>query len=59
MWRMGQHLVGQCVYVDQELFFIGVVTARVNAVYIAGKKVRVILHNRSNLLNSYRSRQPT
>ena len=39
MWRMGQHLVGQCVFVDQDLFFIGVVTARVNAVYIGGKKV--------------------
>ena len=37
---MGQFLVGQCVYVDQELSFIGVVSARVNAIYIAGKKVR-------------------
>lgn len=39
MWRMDQHLVGQCVYVDQEISFIGVVSARVHSIYIGGKSV--------------------
>lgn len=39
MWRMGKFLVGQCVFVDQEISFIGVVSAKVHAIYIAGKKV--------------------
>lgn len=40
MWRMNQHLVGQCVYMNQEISFIGVVSAKVHAIYIAGKQVR-------------------
>lgn len=36
---MDQHLVGQCVYVDQEISFIGVVSAKVQAIYVEGKKV--------------------
>ena len=47
MWRMGQHLVGQCAYVDEEISFIGLVSARVHSIYIAGKKAcyRVYLIN--------------
>ncbi|CAL1711073.1 unnamed protein product [Somion occarium] len=39
MWRLERHLVGQCVYVDQEISFIGVIAAKVQAIYIRGKKV--------------------
>lgn len=39
MWRLGQYLVGQCVFVDQEISFIGVVSAKVHAIYQGGKKV--------------------
>ena len=40
MWRLGQYLVGQCVFVDQEIPFIGAAVVKVHAVYVAGKKVR-------------------
>ncbi|KAF9818951.1 hypothetical protein IEO21_02365 [Rhodonia placenta] len=39
MWRLGSDLVGQCVYIEQEISFIGVITAKVHAIYINGKKV--------------------
>ena len=39
MWRLGQSLVGQCVFVDQEISFIGVVSAKIHAIYRAGQKV--------------------
>lgn len=39
MWRLDQHLMGQCLYVDQEISFVGVVSAKVQAIYINGKKV--------------------
>ncbi|KAJ3558430.1 hypothetical protein NM688_g932 [Phlebia brevispora] len=39
MWRLDQHLVGQCLYVDQEISFIGVVSAKIHTIYINGKKV--------------------
>ncbi|KAH9950328.1 hypothetical protein B0H21DRAFT_567129 [Amylocystis lapponica] len=39
MWRLSSHLVGQCVYLEQEISFIGVIAAKVQAIYIGGKKV--------------------
>lgn len=42
MWRLGQHLVGQCVYVDQDISFIGVIAAKVSSIYIGGKKVGLL-----------------
>ncbi|KDQ61245.1 hypothetical protein JAAARDRAFT_204979 [Jaapia argillacea MUCL 33604] len=39
MWRLGKQLVGQCVYVDQEIMFLGAVAARIQNIYIDGKKV--------------------
>lgn len=39
MWRLGQHLVGQCVYLDQDISFIGVIAAKISSIYIGGKKV--------------------
>jgi hypothetical protein len=40
MWRLCQHLVGQCVYVDQDISFIGVIAAKISNIYIDGKKVK-------------------
>ncbi|KAH9832871.1 uncharacterized protein C8Q71DRAFT_713521 [Rhodofomes roseus] len=39
MWRLGSHLVGQCIYVQQEISFIGVIGAKVQAIYVDGRKV--------------------
>ncbi|KAI6150578.1 hypothetical protein BKA82DRAFT_12489 [Pisolithus tinctorius] len=39
MWRLGEHLVGQCVFVEQEISFIGVIAAKVQNIYVNGKKV--------------------
>ncbi|KIJ16859.1 hypothetical protein PAXINDRAFT_98644, partial [Paxillus involutus ATCC 200175] len=39
MWRLGKHLVGRCVFVDQEISFIGVIVAKVQTIYINGQKV--------------------
>ncbi|KAI0686452.1 hypothetical protein BC835DRAFT_1420375 [Cytidiella melzeri] len=38
MWRLDQYLVGQCVFVDQEISFVGTAVVNVHAIYIAGKK---------------------
>ena len=43
MWRLGQYLVGKCVYVDQDISFIGVIAAKVTAVYVGGHRVGVVL----------------
>jgi hypothetical protein len=40
MWRLGEHLVGQCVYTNQEILFIGAIAAKIQNIYINGKKVR-------------------
>ena len=40
MWRLGEHLVGQCLHVGQEISFIGASVAQVDAIYKDGKKVR-------------------
>ncbi|KAF8646946.1 hypothetical protein AX16_007038 [Volvariella volvacea WC 439] len=39
MWRLGQHLVGQCVHTNQEISFIGSIAAKIQNIYINGKKV--------------------
>ena len=39
MWRLGKHLVGQCVFVDQDISFIGVIAAKVQSIYVKGKQV--------------------
>lgn len=39
MWRLGKELVGKCVYVGQDVTFIGNVAAKIQCVYIAGEKV--------------------
>jgi len=41
MWRLGQYLVGKCVYVDQDISFIGVIAAKVTAIYVGGHRVGV------------------
>ncbi|KZT69866.1 hypothetical protein DAEQUDRAFT_709659 [Daedalea quercina L-15889] len=38
MWRLGSHLVGQCIYVHQDISFIGVIGAKVREIYIDGHK---------------------
>ncbi|KAI0823536.1 hypothetical protein BC628DRAFT_515846 [Trametes gibbosa] len=39
MWRLGRDQVGQCLYVDQQISFIGVIAARVHDLYVSGVKV--------------------
>ncbi|CDO75228.1 hypothetical protein BN946_scf184895.g8 [Trametes cinnabarina] len=39
MWRLGRDQVGQCLYVDQHVSFIGVIAAKAHSLYIGGKKV--------------------
>lgn len=39
MWRLSQHLVGQCVYKNQEVSFIGSIGVRIQAIYVGGEKV--------------------
>ena len=40
MWRLSQHLVGQCVYKNQEVSFIGSIGVKIQAIYVGGEKVR-------------------
>ena len=39
MWRLGKHLAGQCVFVDQDISFIGMIAAKVQSIYVKGQKV--------------------
>ncbi|KAG8217784.1 hypothetical protein J3R82DRAFT_5946 [Butyriboletus roseoflavus] len=39
MWRLGKHLVGQCVFVDQDISFIGVIAAKVQNIFVKGQQV--------------------
>ncbi|KAF8972648.1 hypothetical protein BDZ97DRAFT_1901173 [Flammula alnicola] len=39
MWRLGKYLSGQCIYKDQEVSFIGGIAAKIQNIYIGGKKV--------------------
>ena len=38
MWRLGKYLSGQCIYTDQEVSFIGGIAAKIQNIYISGKK---------------------
>ncbi|CCM05881.1 uncharacterized protein FIBRA_08118 [Fibroporia radiculosa] len=39
MWRLSSHLVGQCIHVEQDISFIGVIAAKVQGIVIGGRKV--------------------
>ncbi|KDR67969.1 hypothetical protein GALMADRAFT_79088 [Galerina marginata CBS 339.88] len=39
MWRLGKYLSGRCIYKDQEVSFIGGIAAKIQNIYIGGKKV--------------------
>ncbi|TDL24891.1 hypothetical protein BD410DRAFT_801634 [Rickenella mellea] len=43
MWRLGKQLQGRCLYVDQELSFVGSAVGKVQNMYIAGKGVSAAL----------------
>ncbi|KAJ3761129.1 hypothetical protein EV360DRAFT_93195 [Lentinula raphanica] len=43
MWRMGKHLVNQCIYTEQEISFIGSIAAKIKDIYIGGQKVPAAL----------------
>lgn len=40
MWRLAKQLVGQCLYTDQEVNFIGI-AAKIKNIYIEGRQVSV------------------
>ncbi|KAG5644049.1 hypothetical protein DXG03_009201 [Asterophora parasitica] len=39
MWRLGKELVGQCIYAEQQVTFVGNIAAKIQSIYIDGKKV--------------------
>lgn len=39
MWRLGEKLVDECVYVGQEVNLIGGASAKIQNIYIGGNKV--------------------
>lgn len=39
MWRLGEHIVNECVYAGQEVSFIGGIAAKIQSIYIGGKNV--------------------
>ncbi|KAL5532853.1 IML1 [Sanghuangporus sanghuang] len=39
MWRLGQQLHGQCVYLGQEINFVGSPAGKIQSIYINGRKV--------------------
>ncbi|KAJ3568302.1 hypothetical protein NP233_g5802 [Leucocoprinus birnbaumii] len=39
MWRLGEQLVGQCVFTNQTVSFVGMVVAKIQNIYVKGKKV--------------------
>lgn len=43
MWRLGGHLVGQCVFTGQEVSFVGGIAAKIQTIYVGGKKVRSVV----------------
>jgi hypothetical protein len=42
MWRLGRHLVGHCVYAEQDISFIGAIAAKIQSISIGGEKVRIL-----------------
>lgn len=53
MWRLDKNLVGQCVFVDQEVTFIGAAVVKVHSIYVAGKKVSNFSVSWASQLNSF------
>lgn len=41
MWRLGEYLVGQCVYTDQDVAFVGGIAAKIQTIYVDSKKVTI------------------
>ncbi|KAL0060638.1 vacuolar membrane-associated protein iml1 [Marasmius tenuissimus] len=39
MWRLGKHLVDQCVHTGQEITFMNSITAKIHGIWVGGKKV--------------------
>ncbi|KAG6868803.1 hypothetical protein C0993_010099 [Termitomyces sp. T159_Od127] len=39
MWRLGKDLVGQCIYTDQHITFVGSIAAKIQNIYVGGKPV--------------------
>ncbi|KAL1731284.1 hypothetical protein EV714DRAFT_209149 [Schizophyllum commune] len=39
MWRLGRQLTGKCIYAGQEVTFVGSAAARIQHIYIGGKRV--------------------
>lgn len=39
MWRLGEQLVGECVFLNQLVSFVGVTVAKIQNIYIKGKRV--------------------
>ncbi|KAJ6622952.1 hypothetical protein B0H10DRAFT_1787300 [Mycena sp. CBHHK59/15] len=39
MWRLGEHLIGQCVYINQDVAFVGGIAAKIQTIYVDSKKV--------------------
>ncbi|KAJ7633176.1 hypothetical protein FB45DRAFT_1058142 [Roridomyces roridus] len=39
MWRLAERLVGECVYTDQDIAFLGGVAVKIQTIYVDGKKV--------------------
>jgi hypothetical protein len=44
MWRLVEQLEGTCVYVGQEVSFLGSTAARITGVHLNGKKVAALTH---------------
>jgi DEP domain-containing protein 5 len=44
MWRLGEHLVGQCVYTNQDITFVGNIAAKIQNIYISGEKVCPLIY---------------
>ena len=42
MWRLGKQLQRQCVYVGQEVNFVGSLTGKIRNIYIDGKTVSAV-----------------
>ncbi|KAJ7685756.1 hypothetical protein DFH06DRAFT_1159278 [Mycena polygramma] len=39
MWRLGEQLVDQCVYTEQDVAFVGGIAAKIQTIFVDGKKV--------------------
>ena len=39
MWRLSEFLTGQCVYLNQDVSFIGNINAKIHTIFVDGKQV--------------------